>query len=411
MNQTQRILFTFAMAVVLAFGVSAQQRPYVGTVIDIDEGRGRIVIESDDDSERRMTIEVDSVATTYHAFGTFINDKPEIFTGSAGLANVRLNDRIEVRASMEADVLRAERVTLLGRPVAAPQVGVGTSRMPTSVATPTDERAAAAVNVATVEGTIRQIIDDESRIVIQTSDRRMLTIQAYRNTPVHYRGETYRVTNLEIGDRIRVETDPRDVDAREISARRIDVVLAVQDAGAMPGTTRATVTTLEGQVVRVDPGLDYAYVNDGRVETRVDMKQAEDERGEVLRARDLEIGDRVSISGSYNRVGDMFLASTVRFTAGEGTGRPLDEEFVRYGVVTLTGTVVETLEDGATLGIRDRDTSRVLRLWVTDEFVVRTRGNSYTTAEMLRVEDTVVIEAFRDPAGNLIAQTVRLRNR
>jgi len=182
-------------------------------------------------------------------------------------------------------------------------------------------------------------------------------------------------------------------------------------SSAMPGTPRATVTTLEGQVTRVDPGLDYAYVNDGRVETRVDMKQAEDERGDILRARDLKIGDRVSISGSYNRVGDMFLASTVRFTAGEAAGRPLDEEFVRYGVVTLSGTVVETLEDGATLGIRDRDTNRVLRLWITDEFVVRTRGNSYTSAEMLRVDDTVVIEAFRDPAGNLIAQTVRLRNR
>ena len=107
MTQMQRILVVLAVAVVFTAGVTAQQRPYVGTVIDIDEGRGRIVIEADDDSERRMTIEVDSVATTYHNFGTFINDKPEIFTGSAGLTNVRLNDRIEVRASMEADVLRA----------------------------------------------------------------------------------------------------------------------------------------------------------------------------------------------------------------------------------------------------------------------------------------------------------------
>lgn len=411
MSQTHRRFFVIAFAMTLAFGVAAQQRPYVGTVIDVDEGRGRIVIESDDASERRMTIEVDSVATTYHNFGTVINDKPEIFTGSAGLANVRINDRIEVRASVEADVLRAERVTLLGRPVAAPQVGVGTSRMPTSVATPTDERAAASVNVARIEGTVRQVNANEGIIVIQTADRRMRTIRAGRNTPVHYRGETYRVTNLEVGDRIRVETDPRDVDAAEISARRIDVVLAVQDAGAMPGTPRATVTTLEGRVTRVDPGLDYAYVNDGRVETRVDMQQAEDARGDVIRARDLKIGDVVSISGSFNRVGDMFLAGTVRFTSGDDFSRPLDDSFVRYGVVTLTGTVVETLEEGATLGLRDRDTDRVLRIWVTDDFVVRTRGNSYTTAAMLRVDDTVVIDAFRDPSGNLIGQTVRLRNR
>jgi hypothetical protein len=34
--------------------------------------------------------------------------------------------------------------------------------------------------------------------VIQTTQRRMIT--AYRNTPVVYRGETYRVSNLEVGD-------------------------------------------------------------------------------------------------------------------------------------------------------------------------------------------------------------------
>lgn len=409
MKQTLRI-FIVALVAVVAMSALAQQRPYVGTVVDIDEGRGRLVIESDDGASRRTTIETDSVATTYHNFGTVINDKPEIFTGSAGLTNVRLGDRIEVRAAMQADVLRAERITLLGRDIAAPQVGVGQTRMPTSVATPTDERSAAAANVSRVEGTIRQINDEEGRIVIQTADRRMLTIRTYRNTPVHYRGETYRVTNLEVGDRIRVETDPRDVDADEISARRIDVTMSVQETGTVPGT-RATVTTLEGRVARVEPGLDYAYVDDGRGEKRVDMQQAEDERGNVIRARDLKIGDVVSISGSYNRVGDMFLASTVRFTSGTAAGRRLDEEFTRYGVVTITGTVVETLEEGATLAFRDRDTERVLRIWITPDFVVRTRGNTYTTAELLRVNDTAVIAAYRDLDGNLIAQTVRLRNR
>lgn len=394
----------------IAVTAFAQQRPYVGTVVDVDEGRGRIVIEAEDAATTRTTIETDSVATTYHNFGTVINDKPEIFTGSAGLANVRLGDRIEVRASMEGDVLRAERITLLGREIAASQVGVGQSRMPTSVATPTDRRTAEAANVARVEGTIRQINTEEGRLVIQTLDRRMLNVRTYRNTPVHYRGETYRVENLELGDRVRIETDPRDVEAEEMSARRIDVVTSVREMGTAPGT-RATVTNLDGGVLRVEPGLDYAYVDNGRGEVRVDMSKAENERGDAMHARDLAIGDRVSISGSYNRVGDMFLASTVRFTAGEAANRGLNEEFVRYGVVTLTGTITETLEEGSTIGLRDRDTNRVLRIWMTKDFVVRTRGTTYTTAELLRDGDTVVIDAFRDLNGNLIAQTVRLRNR
>ena len=84
---------------------------------------------------------------------------------------------------------------------------------------------------------------------------------------------------------------------------------------------------------------------------------------------------------------------------------------MRYALVTLTGTITETLEDGSTLGFRDRDTNAVLRIWVIDDFIVRTRENTYTTAEALRVNDTAVIEAYRDTNGNLIAQTIRLRNR
>src|SRR5262249_29431495 len=139
----------------------------------------------------------------------------------------------------------------------------------------------------------------------------------YRNTPVYYRGETYRVSNLEIGDRIKVETDARNTPSDEISARRIDVTASVQDSGSSTGNG-GTVTLLAGRVTRIEPGLDYVYLSAGRGETRVDMRSAEDANGEILRARDLRVGDEVEISGSYNRVGDMFLASTVRFSSDGG---------------------------------------------------------------------------------------------
>ncbi len=84
---------------------------------------------------------------------------------------------------------------------------------------------------------------------------------------------------------------------------------------------------------------------------------------------------------------------------------------MRYAVVTITGTITETLEDASTLGFRDRETNTILRVWATDDFIVRTKANTYTTVESLRVNDTAVIEAFRDANGNLIAQTIRLRNR
>lgn len=416
MTRNMRISALCVLVALCGLSTFAQDRPMVGTVYDIDLGPGRLQIEMDDAGKSRATIETDSVSTTYYGFGTVIGGKPEIFLGSAGLANVRLGDRIQVRGpALRNGVYRADQVTLVGREIPASQVGVGTTRDPARSATvQTDASTGTSASANATEGTIRQINANEGRLVIQTPDRRMITVRTYRNTPVFYRGTSYDVTNLEIGDRIRVEADSRNTTAGEISARRIDVTSSVQDAGGTGTTTGGTVTTLVGSVIRLEPGLDYVYIDAGRVETRVDMRSAEDANGEVMHSRDLRVGDNVEISGSYNRSGDMFLASTVRFTSDIGTTDdrvPPREDITRYAVVTITGTVTETLEDGPTLGFRDRDSKTVFRIWVTEDFTVRTKGTTYTNADSLRVNDTAVIKAFRDANGNLIAQTIRLRNR
>jgi hypothetical protein len=413
MTRTLRISVLCAVLALCAVSSFAQNSPLVGTVIDVDEGSGRLQIEADNDSKSRITIETDSVSTTYHGFGTVIADKPEIFTGSSGLSNIRLGDRISIYGSQRAEgIVKADRVSLLGRTVVAGTSGVGSTRDPaTSATTPTDDRASAqtAQYAGTVEGTIRQINIEDGRIVVQTNQRRMLTVRTYRSTPVAYRGETYRTTNLEIGDVIRVETDSR-ATGDEVTARRIEVTRSVQEGGTAP-PTGGLVTTLSGRVTRVEPSLDYVYIDAAnRTNVRIDMGQAEDARGDAIRASDVRVGDRVDVSGSYNRAGDLFLASTLRFGAADPDEPPV-EDYVQYGLVTITGTVTETLEDASTLSVRDRDSNRVLRIWIANDFVVRTKGNTYTTAEQLRVNDTVVLEAFRDDTGNLIAQTVRLRNR
>lgn len=417
MTRNLRFAALCALVALASLSTFAQSGPMIGTVYDINLGPGRLQIEIDDASRTRVTIETDSVSTTYHGFGTMIGGKPEIFVGSNGLANIRVGDRIQVRGPvLRNGVYRGDQITLVGRDIPASQVGVGTTRDPAQSATvPTDTRVGGTTATAnSVEGTIRQINVDEGRLVIQTNDRRMITVRTYRNTPVYYRGETFRVGNLEIGDRVRVESDNRNTPADEISARRIDVTASVQDTGGGTGTG-GTITTLVGRVTRLEPGLDYVYLDAGRGETRVDMRSAENANGEIIRARDLRVGDNVEISGSYNRVGDMFLASTVRFQSDLGTTDdrvPPREELTRYAVVTITGTVTETLEDGgSTIGFRDRDSNTVLRIWATDDFIVRTKGSTYTTVESVRVNDTAVIQAFRDANGNLIAQTIRLRNR
>jgi hypothetical protein len=414
MRQTLRISAVFALVALTAVSTFAQSRPMTGTVIDVDEGRGRLQIEQDED-RTRSTIETDAISTVYYGFGGVIAGKPEIFTGSSGLSNVRLGDRVEIRGTERGQgVWKADRVTLLGRDVAAGSVGVGTTREPTNSATPVDDRTTATPATQTggnVEGTIRTINQDEGRLVIQTPQRRMITVRTYRNTPVLYRGETYAVSNLEVGDRIRVEAEARTAQADEINARRITVVQSVQEAGTAPSGGR--VTTIAGRVSRVEPGLDRVYVDDERDEIRVDMAQAEDATGDVIRARDLRVGDMVEITGSFNRVGDMFNASTVRFTDPDRTfpGDDRGGTFDRPALVTTGGTITESLEDAVTLGLRETDTNQVVRIWVAPDFVVRTKAGSYVAASTLRERDTVIIQAYRDARGNLIAQTIRLRNR
>ncbi len=424
MRRTTRFSMVYAiflLAAVSTFAQSGSQSgtgALTGTVIDIENGRGRLAIEPDDDRYARSSIETDAVSTQYLGFGTMIAGKPEIFTGSKGFSNIRLGDRISIRGTPRGDnVIRAETITLLGRSIPAGQVGVGQTRSPNSAATPTDDRTTgtAAPTAGSAEGTVRQINVDENRIMIQTAQRRMITVNTYRNTPVMFRGEQFSITNLEIGDRIRVEADPRTAQADEITARRIEVLQSVQEVRGGEG---GTITAIAGRVLRVDTALDYAYVEGARGEIRVDMGNAEDARGERIHARDMRPGDMVDISGSYNRAGDMFQASTVRFTTGDRSIAPRttspaveDDEFVRFSTVTFTGTVRETLEDAATIAVLDKDLNRTVRVWVSEDFAVRTKGATYTNAEGLKVGDTVVIKAFTDTRGNLIAQTIRLRNR
>lgn len=416
MREILRISAVFALVALAALSTFtptiAQSRPMAGTVIDVDEGRGRLQVEYDD--RTRMTIETDAIATVYYGFGGVIAGKPEIFTGSSGLSNVRLGDRIEVRGSERGQgVWKADRITLLGRNVAAGSVGVGTTREPTSSATPVDDRTAATPATQSggnIEGTIRTINEEDGRVVIQTPQRRMITVRTYRNTPVVYRGETYRVSNLEVGDRIRVEIEPSYSQTDEITARRITVTQSVQDTGTAP--TGGNVTTIAGRVSRVEPGLDRLYIEDDRDEIRVDMAQAQDATGDTIRARDLRVGDMVEITGSFNRVGDMFNASTVRFTEADRTF-PSDDAgtFERPALVTTGGTITESLEDAVTLGLRETDTKRVVRIWVAPDFVVRLKAGTYALASTVREKDTVIIQAYRDGRGNLIAQTIRVRNR
>ena len=390
----------------------------VGTVADVDEGSGRFQLTPDEDRYGQITVQADSVSTQYRGFGGTINGSPEIFVGTSGFSNIRVGDRVEVRGIGRANgAVAADYVTLLGRPIAADQTGIGQTRSPsTSVSTPTvggTTPTTAPDRLGRVEGVVRQVNPDEGRVVMETDRREMITVRATSATPVYYRGNTYRISNLEVGDRIRVEPESATSSGTEMRARVIDVLQSVQETG---GTARQ-VGALTGRVVSVDRRNDVIRVDTGRGQVRVDLTSATDTSGRRVRGSDLQVGDRVDLSGNYS--GDSFIATTVRFTddvltPGATTIPPRDQATsgtpTDLGVVTIYGTVTQSLAASPQLVIRDtQNNNRTVRLYVVEDFSMRTRSGGYTTADRLKEGDSIVVKAYRDADGNYIAQTIRQR--
>lgn len=395
----------------------------IGTVADVDEARNEFTMDPDEHGTR-VLVTVDTVATQFNGFGGVINGQPEIFTGSQGLSNVRVGDRVDVRGTGRANAaLTAEHVTLIGRQTASPQTGVGTTRPMSSVGTPSASRTATTDRVAPVEGTVQEVNAAEGRIVIVTDRREVTTVRTSSATPVYYRNETFRVANLDIGDRIRVNPDFGSSTAGgELRAASIEVTRSVQEGKATP-----TGNTISGRVASVDRSLDIVTIDTGKQSIRVDVATATDQQSRRVRALDFRSGDRVEINGRYSTTGqNLFIANTVRWsdeavaaprpsaTTG-GTAGTTEDVFgtpvaaTELGAVTIYGTVRETLADSPQLVVRDNH-GRTVRVNVLEDFAVRSKaGATYTTADHLKTGDSIVIKAFRDGDGNYIAQTIRYR--
>lgn len=389
----------------------------VGTVADTQNGRNRMVLTPDSALSDQVTIDTDSVSTQYNGFGGTINGAPEIFVGSTGFNEVRVGDRVEVRGvAIGSSTIRAERVTLLGRAVPSPQTGVGQTRTPTSISTPTASGttpSTAPDRIGRVEGVLQQVNPEEGRLVVVTDRREVLTVRTPQGTPVRYRGDTYRVSNLEVGDRIRIEPEGgAAVTGNEIRARSIDVIQSSQEAN---GTAASRgVGALTGRVTRVDRTNNVIQLDTGRGTISVDLRSAADPSGRPVRGRDVQAGDHVELSGSYS--GATFVATTIRFTDDSGTtieqgpATTVPDSVPDLGVVTIYGTVTQTLADSPQLVLHDtQNNNRTVRVYALDELPIRTKTGASSTAIQLKVNDSVVIKAYRDGDGNYIAQTIRIR--
>jgi hypothetical protein len=174
------------------------------------------------------------------------------------------------------------------------------------------------------------------------------------------------------------------------------------------------VGSLAGRVTSIDRRSNTVHVNDGRTDVPVDLTHAMDSTGRQVHAADMQVGDRVDLSGTFN--GNVFMASTVHFADDGGAPAPMPSSPTPYpmgtsplGAVTIYGSVTSTLASGPRIVVKDTQNGGTISLYVLEDFAVRTKAGTYTTADKLKEGEAVVVKAYRDSDGDYIAQTIRLR--
>jgi hypothetical protein len=372
----------------------------------MDKARSTVSLNADGDSPgTTVRVNLDTVTTGYYGVGS----GTAILRGSAGFGELRVGDRVQVSGTGRSNqTIDGDEVLLLGRRTEVTATGSAAPQTTTAS--------------NTIEGVVRSLNAGDNRLVVETDRRDLYTVYGSASTPVYFGGETFRIANIEVGDRIRVQYESRTSDG--VRARIIDVV---QDATPDRNDGR-TLTSVTGRITRIDPRTQTMRVDISRGrEIRVDLQGARGADGRTFRITDLQVGDRVELSGTYQST-DLFRASTVRFAGKDGRWDRNDDPVIRdddpldrddddddnddertFETVVIYGTVRRALQAGDALEIRDSSNDREYEVHVVDDFIVRLKSGSYGTADQLKEGDRVVIQAFREDDDQLIAQTIRTR--
>lgn len=417
MYKSLNSIFGFLAAIILAVAVPAaaqtgatwtkaadiergQAGSIRGTIQGIDSARSSFRLLADGETtDIRVKAITDAVSTQFVGFGA----TAEVLRGTKGFGQMRDGDRVQIRGLGAPDAaMSVTHVTLLGRPVSE------------AVATP----ALIQAQPGTIEGVIRKVSAADGRIVIETDLRQTTTVIGRTTTPVYWQDDVYRIANLEVGDRIRVEVEST-TDAG-VRARSIDVLKSVRQPTA--GVAGRTVGSVVGRVTRVDTRTaTFRVSRAGQPELRVDAANAFDENRRAFRLSTLRNGDIVQVSGEYESNGTL-RANTIRFAdeSDLDRGQVVDEIDVvdvgddddvdngGYETMLVYGVVVESLRGSNLLRVRESNEGEI-EVRVLDEFVVRQKSGGYITADRLKAGDRLAIQAFRNEDGDYVAQTIRIR--
>lgn len=299
---------------------------------------------------------------------------------------------------------------------------------------------------ATFEGVVRSVDPDEHRVVILTGGGEIVAAVGSDATPVLYSGSTYRIRNLEVGDRIRMTAEGDGDNRRVASIEVLESVPRTEQAPERPpvaparapettsAPSRVDVTTLTSVVGKVDQtrpdrNLIRIIADGGLSWVRIDAANAQTPEGAPFKVSDLKFGETIEAIGKVGSNGEI-VATVIRRGSEVYDGIPapailVDEEpeledddepasvyvpreIKWLDVVEFRGQVVAALDGTQTMTIRNEVTGADDVVWC-DQSLLAIHDGDPTEASEIESGMTVEVRALRVSEG-LVAQVIRIED-
>lgn len=297
-----------------------------------------------------------------------------------------------------------------------------------------------AAEPASIEGTVRSVDPEELRVVIVTPSGEIVAAYGNESTPVRFEGSTYRISNLEVGDRIKMTLTGAEDDRRVEAIDVIESVPPSERPAPRPETepvsedvlsdagTGTTLTSVVGKVDQTRPerNLIRVIAESGLSWVRIDAANARTPDGDVFEVSDLEFGETIEAIGSIGNNGEL-IASTIRRESEVRRGLPppvmsdVDESVVPretpvqsvytpreiswLDLVEFEGEIVAPLNGTQTLTIRNDVTGADEIVWCDSAFIAMVDDEDPLPADELEEGMQVEIRALRVSEG-LVAQSI-----
>jgi hypothetical protein len=301
----------------------------------------------------------------------------------------------------------------------------------------------------TIEGIVRSVDPDELRIVILTPSDEIVAVYGSEATPVRFEGSTYRISDLEVGDSIRmsltgagearrvatidvlasVSPSPRTAPRIEPREPRLERESAQEVLRADPGSS-TTLTSVVGKVDQTRPSRNLIRIiaEGGLSWVRIDASNAQAPDGSPFDVSYLVFGETIEATGSIGSNGEL-VATTIRRESEIGTGYPapvmIDDEpeapeeeaavssmytpraIHWLDVVEFEGEIVTRLNGVQTLTIRNDITGNDDIVWCDSSLVAMMDDEEPLPASELEEGARVHVRALRVSEG-LVAQSIRV---